>query len=93
MANNGEAASYYNNDPELGHSNGGRAAPPQQYYPPPGQDKQQQQQYQPNMPQNNLDTNSKQDYDQMFAIQGPKYRDIWAGLLVSAIMLDPPYCP
>ncbi|CAK7568015.1 MAG: pH nine-sensitive protein 1 [Sporothrix epigloea] len=81
MANNGEAASYYNNDPELGHSNGGRAAPPQQYYPPPGQDKQQQQQYQPNMPQNNLDTNSKQDYDQMFAIQGPKYRDIWAGLL------------
>ncbi|CAK7263521.1 pH nine-sensitive protein 1 [Sporothrix epigloea] len=81
MANNGEAASYYNNDPELGRANAG-AAPqqPQQYYPPPGQDKQQQQ-YQPDMPRNNFDMNGKQDFNQVFAIQGPKYRDIWAGLL------------
>ena len=105
MANNGEAAAYYNNDPELGReppavmngrAHGNRIAPQQQgYYPPGGQDKQQppgghydpqqQQQQQPGAPQNNFNMDAKQDYDQKFAIQGPKYRDIWAGLLVSGV--------
>ncbi|CAK7213829.1 pH nine-sensitive protein 1 [Sporothrix bragantina] len=100
MANNGEAAAYYNNDPEQGRepppvmngrANGNRGAPPeQQGYYPPGQDKQQppggydQQQPQPGAPQDNFNMDQKQDYDQVFAIQGPKYRDIWAGLLFLA---------
>lgn len=34
-------------------------------------------------PQHQMEMDGKQNYDQKFAIQGPKYRDIWAGLLVS----------
>ena len=69
----GEAAGYYNSQPQPGY----QPQQPQQaksgYGPPTyGQDF--------HMPQDN-----KQSFEQTFKVEKPKLNDLWAGILVSAI--------
>jgi len=91
MADHGAAASYYNQGGQMPNNN---QAPPQQYMPPNGPPPpQQQQQQQFSQPPPNYGQNYQNPYDyekgqgqpvfaQQFKLpQGPKWHDIWAGLL------------
>lgn len=85
MAARGEAADYYQGVPAQGGYNGnyqmqdpkyGQQQPPQygqNYAPPQGP---------PPQAYGQAQYGEKQDFNQTFAIQGPKYHDLWAGLLV-----------
>lgn len=90
MAMNGGAASSYYNEGERQYP------PPQQQYPmqnqgyqqntqesqysqpPPNYGRQDGQKYGANV----ATDGSKQTFDQAFALQRPKYNDLWAGILV-----------
>jgi hypothetical protein len=86
MATRGEAADYYQGAPAQGGNNGNyqmqdpkygeHQQPPQygqNYAPPQGP---------PPQGYGQPQYGEKQDFNQTFAIQGPKYHDLWAGLLV-----------
>ena len=91
MARHGEADDYYNGGsgqpkqqyPMANYNgNNGYQQPPNLQYsqpppnyggPPPPQ---------PPQPNNNGDAQGKQSFDQAFKLQGPRYNDLWAGILV-----------
>lgn len=87
MATDGEAARYYNQPPppppnayyqapppQPDYYNNGPANGPIQYAPPP---------YPPQQDQK-LEAGAPPTFDQAFAIQKPKWNDLWAGLLFLA---------
>ncbi|OAA59145.1 DUF580 domain containing protein [Niveomyces insectorum RCEF 264] len=85
MSGQGAAASYY----QAAQNQGGGPYDEEHGYagqrPPPQYQQQQQPQQQPQQPpQQNFDMDGKQGYNQMFAVQGPRYHDIWAGVLFLA---------
>ncbi|KKY22709.1 putative protein pns1 [Phaeomoniella chlamydospora] len=88
MAQQGQAASYYNNNQQgyqsyqqpqyrqPNYQNNGYQQAPLQQYPPPNQKP-------PTYDQNFAPpTDSKQSFDQTFKIEKPKWNDLWAGILL-----------
>lgn len=97
MAYHGQASEYYNNGP--GQYQAPPGPPPSSGYQQYGQTQYDQPQgqpynqaaYEPKYTQGpptygqnfNLPQDAKQDFQQTFVIQKPKFNDLWAGLLVS----------
>lgn len=81
----GQAASYYNPNQgfdaqgQSGYTNGYQQNG--NYQPPAGEPKPP-----PPYPENAPPPQSGQTFDQAFKIEGPKYNDIWAGLLVRYLL-------
>ena len=74
MANQGAAASYYN-EPGMNPSQ-----------PPPNYENKDGVSYGPPLP---TQTDGKQTFDQAFKLEKPKYNDLWAGILVCFNVLCP----
>lgn len=78
----GEADGYYNQQPEQrGYAmqqGQGQEQQQQQYSQPPPD-------YRQNYTPHGFDNGEKPSYDQAFKIEGPKWNDIWAGLLFLAV--------
>ncbi len=81
----GEANSYYAGAaPEQGQYQNQYQNPNQGQYQSPPQNNYQNGNHDGGAPpQYHMDMGGKQEFSQMFAIEKPKYHDIWAGLLVS----------
>ena len=90
MAHAGEAANYYNGQQDSYYQMQSPAKyPPPQQYPPPQHPPPPQygQNYGPPPPQQNgtmpgYGNSEKQDFEQTFKIESPKWNDWWAGVLV-----------
>lgn len=77
----GEAQGYYNGQQQQQQ--------PYQQYQQPGYEQQQQQQMPPppNYGQQNQYGDGKQDFQQTFKVERPKWNDLWAGILFIAVSL------
>lgn len=98
MAQQGQAAGYYNAPPQGYNQYQPPPGPPQQQYqmgPPQGYPLPQQEQYDgkqysqnpPNYGDFVVPQDDKQSFQDTFKIQKPKWNDVWAGILLIAVFL------